>query len=83
MQASAVQLRDAILTPVEGDKLPTGLTEAHVCPLDMRDKVAALLREKAKKKNKREEAEDFILRFGKKDILGGGGGTQVCGGING
>ena len=79
MQAKSVQLRDAIVKPVAGDTVPTGLTADQVCPLDMRDIVAAQLR----LQRKRKPFNDFIVRYGKMDLLGGGGGTQVCGGVNG
>lgn len=79
MQAKSVQLRDAIVKPVPGDTVPPGLTADQVCPLDMRDIVAAQLRLKRKKK----DFNQFIVSYGKMDLLGGAGGTQVCGGVNG
>lgn len=79
MQAQHVELTDPALDPEDCDPLPPGLSEEHVCSLDIRDDIGNQLKGKAAK-------DSFALRFGKIKKFahpGGGGGTQVCGGANG
>lgn len=75
--ARGVTLKNPILKPADSDLLPYGLTEEWVCPLAMRDEIATLLSKKGGKRN-------FLVKYGKNmKILGGGGGTQVCGAAGG
>jgi hypothetical protein len=76
MQAKKVQLLIPGLFPQDCDSLPPGLTEDQVCSLDIRPLVTA------HRMGKETDDSRFAARFGKHD-LGGGGGTQVCGGANG
>jgi hypothetical protein len=78
IQANNVELTDPALDPQDGDGLPPGLHKDQVCSLDIRDGIQAQLRGEAQK-------DTFALRFGKikKNMTGGAGGTQVCGGANG
>jgi hypothetical protein len=71
-------LTDPALGPQNGDPLPPGLHEDQVCSLDIRDDIGAQLRGE-------KEKNPFALQFGKikKEMTGGAGGTQVCGGANG
>jgi hypothetical protein len=75
-----VNLNNAVLEPADSDPLPYGLTNDQVCPLAMRDKVAAFLKKKGRKAR-------FVVNYGKNFLRfeprGEGGGTQVCGAAGG